>query len=43
VHTQVNTNVAAMSDPDLGDYWQPLQELTGLLPAEDVVDGSVVR
>ena len=33
-YTQVNTNVAAMSDVELEDYRQLLRELKALLPEE---------
>jgi hypothetical protein len=43
VNTQVNTNVAAMTDAELADYRRLLRELKAPLPAEapKVIEGIV--
>jgi hypothetical protein len=43
VNTQVNTNVAAMSDAELADYRQLLAELKAVLPKPQAIEGEVVR
>jgi hypothetical protein len=45
VNAQINPNVAAMTDVELEDYRELLQELKALMPAEapKVIEGIVTR